>query len=85
MSVGLATVLRKIGSAKSALVFDDAIRISEADKSESPVLVIAKYTVCGSIFSGKSPLSAIMRIYSPFCNSWDPTVNKFFFEAVADE
>ena len=73
LSVVLATVLIKIGSAKSAFVFDDAILISVADKSESlPPTdgpVIAKYTVCGSIFSGKSPLSAIIRIDSPFCSA----------------
>ena len=79
LSVGFATVLIKIGSAKSAFVFDEAIRISEADKSESPVLVIAKYTVCGSIFSGKSPLLAIILIDSPFCKACVPIVNTFFF------
>ena len=83
LSVVLATVLIKIGSDKSAFVFDDAILISVADNSESlppaATPVIAKYTVWGSIFSGKSPLSAIIRIDSPFCNSWAPTVNTFFF------
>ena len=69
LSVVLATVLIKIGSSKSAFVFDDAILISVADKSVSPSFVIAKYTVCGSIFSGKSPLSAIIRIDSPFCSA----------------
>ena len=49
LSVVLATVLIKIGSDKSAFVFDDAILISVADKSESlppaATPVIAKYTV----------------------------------------
>ena len=35
---------------------------------------MAKYTLCGSIFSGRFPLSAIIRIDSPFCNSWPPWI-----------
>ena len=69
LSVVLATVATKTGTAKSAFVFDEAIRISVALKAESWALVIAKYTVCGSIFSGKSPLSAIILIDSPFASS----------------
>ena len=52
LSVILATVATKTGTAKSAFVFDDAIRIWFAPKAESWVLVIAKYTVWGSKFSG---------------------------------
>ena len=67
-----ATEFIKIGSAKSALVLDDAILIWRFESSLSfpptPVPVIAKYTVCGSIFSGKSPSSARILIDSPFCN-----------------
>ena len=39
---GSAIVFKNTGLASSALVFDEAIRISVADKSESPAFVIAK-------------------------------------------
>ena len=86
LSVTLATVLTKTGTAKSAFVFDDAILIWLADRAESWVLVIAKYTVCGSIFSGKSPLSAIILIDSPFASSCPAAiVNTDLVVALASE
>ena len=40
--VGSAIVFKNTGSARSAFVFYDAIRISVAERSESPAFVIAK-------------------------------------------
>ena len=42
LSLVLATDLTKTGTAKSAFVLDEAMRISVADKDESCVFVIAK-------------------------------------------
>ena len=55
----------------SALVTDEASFISVADT------LIAKYSVFGSIFSGRSPSSLNNLTFSPVWIVWVPIVNTF--------